>query len=105
MMPELTETTLVSAAKLAESGYVSIFGNEEVNVYDANNTEIKVSRSAVLRGYKCPQTGLWRIPLTRNPITEKTNVNTDTVIVDKCPTEYLPERPSPIEAIFNVLEL
>ena len=25
MMPELTETTLVSAAKLAEAGYVSIF--------------------------------------------------------------------------------
>ena len=50
MMPELKETTLVSAAKLAKAGYVSIFNNDEVNVYDVNNTEIKVSRSAVLRG-------------------------------------------------------
>jgi hypothetical protein len=58
MMPELTKTTLVSAAKLAEAGYVSIFDNDEVNAYDKYNTVIKVSRCAVLRGYKCPQTGL-----------------------------------------------
>jgi len=96
-MPELTETTLVSAAKLAEAGYVSIFDNDEVNVYDTHNTVIKVSRSAVLRGYKCPKTGLWRIPLTKNPITERTNLNTDTVIVDKCPTGYLPATPPPTQ--------
>ena len=57
MMPGLTETTLVSAAKLAEAGYVSIFDNDEVNVYDTYNTVITVSRSEVLRGYKCPQSG------------------------------------------------
>ena len=66
---------------------------------------ITVSRSEVLRGYKCPQSGLWRIPLTKNPVTERTNLNTDTVIVDKCPTEYLTARPPPTEAIFNVFEL
>ena len=32
-------------------------------------------------------------------------MNTDTVIVDKCPTEYLTARPPPTEAIFNVFEL
>ena len=36
MMPEMTETTLVSAAKLAEAGYVSIFDDDEVNVYDTS---------------------------------------------------------------------
>ena len=50
MMPELTETTLVSAMKLAKAGYILIFNNDEANNYDANNTKIKVSRSAVLRG-------------------------------------------------------
>jgi len=105
MMLELTETMLVSAAKLAEAGYVSIFDNDEVNVYDTHNTVIQVSRSAVLKRYKCPKTGLWQIPLTKNPITEKTNLNTDTVIVDKYPTEYLPARPPPTEAILNVFEL
>jgi len=50
MMPELTETTLVSAAKLAEAGYASTFGNDNVNVYDTQNTQSKVSRSAVLKG-------------------------------------------------------
>ena len=44
-------------------------------------------------------------PLTKNPITEKTNLNTDTVMVDKYPTEYLSARPPPIEASFNVFEL
>ena len=62
MMPELTETGLVSAAKVAEAGYVSIFDNDEVNVYDTHDTVIKVSRSAVLKGYKCPKTGLCRTP-------------------------------------------
>ena len=94
-MPELTETTLVSAAKLAEAGYVSIFDNDGVNVYDTHNTVIKVSRSVLLKGYKCTKTGLWQIPLTKNPLTEKTNLNTDTVIVDKCPTEHLTARPPP----------
>ena len=58
MMLELTETTLVSAAKLAEAGYVSIFDNDEVNLYDTYNTVITVSRNEVLRGYKCHQSGL-----------------------------------------------
>ena len=58
MMSELTETTLVSPAKLAKAGYVSILNNDEVNVYNMNNTKIKVSRKTVLKGYKCPQTGL-----------------------------------------------
>ena len=90
MMPELTETTLVSAAKLAEAGYVSIFDDDEVNVYDTYNTVITVSRSEVLRGYKCPQSGLWRTPLTKNPITKMTNLNTETVI-------YRPDRQIPYQ--------
>ena len=46
MMPELTETTLVSAAKLAEVGYVSIFDNDEVNVYGTYNIVITVKGSS-----------------------------------------------------------
>jgi hypothetical protein len=33
------------------------------------------------------------------------NVNTETVLVNKPPTEFLPQRPPPIEAIANVYEL
>ena len=33
------------------------------------------------------------------------NNNTDTVIVSRPPTEFLPERPPPIDAIHNVYEL
>ena len=41
---------LFSTNRLAESGYATVFDGEEVNVYDLNNTTIKVSRSAVLKG-------------------------------------------------------
>jgi len=58
MVSDLTETSLVSAAKLAEAGYVSVFDNDEVNIYDSHNTAIKVSRSAILKGWKCPESGL-----------------------------------------------
>jgi hypothetical protein len=33
------------------------------------------------------------------------NPNTDTVLVNKPPTEYLPDRPPPIDAVHNVYEL
>jgi len=38
------------AGKLADSGYVSIFDKDKVNIYDMPNTEITVSRSAILKG-------------------------------------------------------
>ena len=101
MVSGLTETSLVSAAKLAEIGYVSVFDNDEVNIYDSHNTEIKVSRSAILKGWKCPESGLWRISLKK----DWKNKNTDTVRLNKPPAEFLPSRPPPIEAIFNVYEL
>ena len=53
------------------------------------------------RGFKCPGSGLWRIPL----VDMVRNNNTETVIVNQPLTEFLPERPPPIDAIHNVYEL
>jgi hypothetical protein len=72
-----------------------------VNIYDANDTTITVTRGAILRGFKCPMTGMWHIPL----VDLVRNNNTDTVIINCPPSEFLPARPPPTEAIHNVYEL
>ncbi len=62
---------------------------------------LKVSRAAILRGWLDKKANLWRIPLV--PIVLKNN--TDTVLANKPPTEFLPNCPPPIKAIHNVYEL
>ncbi len=73
--PGITTNSLLSTSKFAEANYITIFDKEEVNIYDANNTVIAVTRGAILRGFKCPTTGLLRIPL----VEMVRNNNTDTV--------------------------
>ena len=101
IVPGIERDSLLSIPKFTDANYVAIFDKDEVNIYDANKTTIVVSRGAILRGWQCKQTNLWRIPLTKNV----TNENTDTVLCDRCPTEFLPDRPPPDEAIHNVYEL
>ncbi len=87
--------------EFADANYITIFDKEAVNIYDANDTAITLTRGAILRGFKCPMTGMWRIPL----VDLVRNNNTDTVIVNYPPSEFLPARPSPADAIHNVYEL
>jgi hypothetical protein len=104
--PGITSNSLLSTGKYAEADYITIFDKDQVNVYDVNDVAITVTRGAILRGWKDPKSGLWRIPLL--PTIRKTtvnNVNTETVLVNKPPTEFLPQRPPSIEAIANVYEL
>ena len=54
--------------------------------------KITVSEEAVLKGWRCKRTGLWRVPLQRNVVNE----NTDTLIID---------RPDPKEAFAHYFEL
>ena len=96
--PGITTNSLLSTNKFAEANYITIFDKEEVNIYDANDTVIAVTRGAILRGFKCPGSGLWQIPF----VDMVRNNNTETVIVNRPPTEFLLERPPPIDAIHNV---
>ena len=86
IVPGITEDSLISTSKMADAGYISIFDGEEVNIYNANNTKITVTRGAVLRGWRDATCGLWRIPLVKNV----TNENSETVLVKAPPTELLP---------------
>ncbi len=99
--PGVTKNSLLSTSKFANANYITIFDKEAVNIYDANETTITIMRGAVLRGFKCPTTGMWRIPL----VDLVQNNNTDTVIVNCPPSEFLPARPPPTDAIHNVYEL
>ncbi len=49
--PGITKNSLLSTGKFAAANYITIFDKEEVNIYDANNTIITVTRGAILRGW------------------------------------------------------
>ena len=101
IVPSIKSNSLLSTAKFAEAGYITVFGNKEVNIYDTHNTTLKVSRGAILRGWFDKTANLWQIPL----IPVVLNNNTDTVLVNKPPTEFFPNRTLVIKAIHNAYEL
>ncbi len=92
---------LLSTAKFTTAGYITVFDGKEVNIYVASNTEVIITREAILSGWFDKTANLWRIPLL--PLVQ--NTNTDTVLVKKPPMEFLPDRPPPTEAMHNVYEL
>ena len=101
IVPSIEHDSLLSIAKFADANYVAIFDKDELNIYDANKTKVTVSRGAILRGWRCTETNLWRVPLIPHVV----NNNTDTILCDRPPTEFLPQRPPPTDAVFNVYEL
>jgi hypothetical protein len=70
--------SLLSTSKLVDADYIAIYNKQEVNFYDATTTKIVVSEEAVLKGWRCPVTKLWRVPLVDKPAT----LNTDTLLLD-----------------------
>ena len=63
MVPALAYNSILRRRKFADSGYVSICYGNKVNFYDKQSVKITVSEEAVLKGWRCPYTSLWRIPL------------------------------------------
>ena len=77
---------------MVDEGYVTVFDENECNIYDGKKVKIVISEKAVLKGYRCKNSGLWRIPLKDTILNE----NMDTIIID---------RPNPGEAILHIFEL
>ena len=44
VVPGITEDSLVSTSKIADAGYITIFDDKEVTIYNASNTQITVTR-------------------------------------------------------------
>jgi hypothetical protein len=61
--PGISQHSLLSTGKFAEANYITIFDNKIVNIYNANDTTISVSRGAILWGWRDKNINLWRIPL------------------------------------------
>jgi len=99
--PGISQHSLLSTSKYANVNYITIFDKDTVNICDANDMEITVTEGAILRGWHDPDIYLWRIPL----VDMVRNNTTDTVIVNRPPTEFLPARPPPSDAFYNVYEL
>jgi hypothetical protein len=43
MVPSIKTNSLLSTAKFAQAGYITVFDNEEVNIYNASNTKVNVT--------------------------------------------------------------
>jgi hypothetical protein len=100
IVPTIDTNLLLSTAKYATVGYITVFDDKEVNIYDATNAEVNVRREAIMRSWFDMTANLWCIPLL--PIVQ--NANTNTVLVKKPLTEFLPNCPPLTEAVHNVYE-
>ncbi len=77
---------LLSTGKFANANFITVFDKEMVNIYDANDTIFTISRGAILRGFRNPVLNIYQILL----VDIVRNNNTDTIIVNQPPTEFLP---------------
>ena len=64
ILPSLKAQSFLSVGKFSEAGYISICDHDKVNLYDGRTSKIVVSEEAVLAGWRCPVTNLWRISLS-----------------------------------------
>jgi hypothetical protein len=101
IMPGIEHDSLLNIPKFANAIYIAIFDKDKKNIYNSNNTKVTVTCSTILHGWQCKDTKFWCVLLL--PIV--LNNNTDTVLCDRPPMEFLPERPLPTEAIHSVYKL
>ena len=78
MVSALDNQSLLSDRKFSKAGYVSTCDDDEVKIFDGRTAKTTVSEAEFLKGWKCPQTKLWRIP----PQANITTLNTDTLVLD-----------------------
>ncbi len=62
IVPAVKQDSLISIPKFVDAIYIAIFDKVKVNIYNTNKTKIIVTRAAILQGWRCNQTKLWRIP-------------------------------------------
>jgi hypothetical protein len=104
MVPDLAMNSLLSTAKCADANYATLFTKDEVKVFDLELTKINIEGgAAVMTGWRCPKTKLWRIPI--KPDIE--NQNTDTILMSQEATDIIMSRRSehPNEFVNSVYEL
>ena len=53
----------MSASKFVDANYIKVLIPEEVLIYDENEVKLRASGQAILTGWRCKKSGLWRVPL------------------------------------------
>ena len=48
IVPSIERDLLLSVSKFVDANYIAIFDKDEVNIFNANNTEGRVTRAAIL---------------------------------------------------------
>jgi hypothetical protein len=99
--PGVSQNSLLSTAKFADANYITIFNKDTVNIYNSNNTIITITKGAILQGLQDKNSNLWRIPLVHMVW----NLNTNTVLLNCPPNEFLLNQPDPVEAVHSVYKL
>ncbi len=51
IVPSIESNSLLSTAKFAKTGFITVFDNEEENIYDAHDTTLKLLWAAILQGW------------------------------------------------------
>jgi hypothetical protein len=59
IVPSIETHSLLSTAKFAKAGYITVFDKEEVKIYNAQDTTFKVSKGVILRGWFDKTANLW----------------------------------------------
>ena len=67
MVPSFKNNVLIIANKFEGSKYITILTEDDVNIHNGKTKNITISEEAVLRWWRCNDTGLWRIQLN-NPV-------------------------------------
>jgi hypothetical protein len=99
--PRVSQYSLRSTGKFADANYITVFDKEMVNIYDTNDTIFTIRKGAILHGFHDPVLNIYQIPL----VDMVWNNNTDTIIVNHPPTEFLPNQPPLNEAVHNLYKL
>jgi hypothetical protein len=84
-VPDIANNPLLSTSKTADANYVTVFTKDDVRVFDAETAPFEVTGKVVLEGWRCPETGLWRIPLKQH----MDNPNTDTALLTQKTTDII----------------
>ncbi len=48
IVPSIERDSMLSVSKFVDANYIAIFDKDEVKIFNANNTEVTVSRAAIL---------------------------------------------------------
>jgi hypothetical protein len=84
-VPDVANNSLLSTSKTADANYVTVFTKDDVRIFDAETAPFEVTGKVVLEGWRCPETGLWRIPLKQH----MDNLNTDTALLSQKATDII----------------